>query len=105
MSNHRGTVESVRAEIISAIAEVRSVAQAEHDESRQTSADWLDAQFADVTDARGLRGAAADGLSLYGGNGSFSGLPSRITPPLIWLGRCVVGGPGSCGTRRGLVSR
>ena len=72
MSNDRGTVESVRAEIISAIAEVRSVAHAEHDESRQTTADWLDALFADVTDARGLREGAADALSLYGGNGSFS---------------------------------
>lgn len=67
MGNDRGTVEFVRAEIISAIAEVRSVAQAEHDESRQMTADWLDAQLADVTDARGLREAAADGLSLYGG--------------------------------------
>lgn len=72
MSNDRGTVESVRAEIISAIAEVRTVAQAEHDESRQMTADWLDAQFVDVTDARALRGSAAEALSLYGGNGSFS---------------------------------
>lgn len=72
MSNDRGTVESVRAEIISATAEARSVAQVEHDESRQTTADWLDAQFADVTDARALRASADDALSLYGGNGSFS---------------------------------
>ena len=41
MSSKPRTVESVRAEIISAITEVRSVAQAEHDESRQTTADLL----------------------------------------------------------------
>jgi hypothetical protein len=35
MSNGRRTVEAVRDEIISAIAEVRSVARAEHDESRK----------------------------------------------------------------------
>ena len=68
----RTTVESVRAEIIAAIEEVRSVAQAEHDESRTMTADWLDAQFSGVTDARGLRGAAASALALYGGAGSFS---------------------------------
>ena len=72
MNNKPKTVESVRAEIITAIAEVRTVAQTEHDESRKMTADCLDAQFADVTDARDLREAAADALSLYGGNGSFS---------------------------------
>lgn len=72
MSSRTKTVEAVREEIMTAIAEVRSVAQAEQDESRQTTANWFDARFADVTDTRGLRVAAADGLSLYGGNGSFS---------------------------------
>lgn len=42
----KGTaVESVRTEIIAAIEEVRTVARAEQDESREMTADWLDAQF------------------------------------------------------------
>lgn len=60
------TVEAVRNEIVSAIAEVRAVARAEHDESRQVTADYLD------TNARALRAAAADAQVLYGGAGSFS---------------------------------
>lgn len=72
MGNHQRTVNAVRAEITSAIAEVRSVAQLEHDAQRQRTADWLDKQFMDVTDAHTLRSAAADALSFYGGNGSFS---------------------------------
>jgi hypothetical protein len=72
MRNDPGTVESVRAEIFSAIAEVRTVARSEHDEPRNQTADWLDAQFGGVADARGLREAAASALALYGGAGSFS---------------------------------
>ncbi|WP_420178728.1 DUF6966 domain-containing protein [Paenarthrobacter sp. TA1.8] len=72
MGNHQRTVDAVRAEITSAIAEVRSVARLEHDVQRQHTADWLDKQFIDVTDAHALRSAAAVALSLYGGNGSFS---------------------------------
>lgn len=66
------TVEAVRNEIVSAIAEVRAVARAEHDESRQVTADYLDSQFAGITNARALRAAAADAQVLYGGAGSFS---------------------------------
>lgn len=66
------TVEAFRAEIVSAVAEVRAVARAEHDESRQMTADYLDAEFAGITDARSLRAAAADVQVLYGGAGSFS---------------------------------
>lgn len=72
MSSEQGTIESVRDDIIAAIAEVRSVARAEHDEPRSRTADWLDALFAGVTDAHGLREAAAEALTLCGGNGSFS---------------------------------
>ena len=70
------TVEAVRDEIVSAIAEVRAVARAEHDESRQMTADYLDAQFADITKVRALRAAAADAQALYGGAGSFSDVGS-----------------------------
>lgn len=68
--NHQRTVDVVRDAITSAIAEVRSVAQLKHDVQRQHTADWLEKQFVDVSDARVLRSAAADALSLYGGNGS-----------------------------------
>ena len=72
MNNGRGTVECVRAEIISAIVEVRTVARSEHDERRHHAADWLDGLFVDATDAHSLREAAASALSLYGGAGSFA---------------------------------
>lgn len=72
MAGVRPTVDSVRADIISAIAEVRAVAQAEHDEQRTRTADYLDQRFADVTDRQGLRDAADGALSLYGGAGSFA---------------------------------
>lgn len=72
MIRRRPTIEAVRAEIVAAIAEVRSVARSEHDEQRNHAADWLDALFFDVTDRRGLREAAATALTLYGGWGSFS---------------------------------
>lgn len=72
MRRSPNTVEAVRAEIISAIKEVRTVARSEHDDQRSRVADWLDEQFMDVTDGRGLRGAAANALTLYGGAGSFS---------------------------------
>ncbi|WP_210063460.1 glycine betaine ABC transporter substrate-binding protein [Pseudarthrobacter sp. PvP004] len=72
MGNQHRNVDAVRDEITSAIAEVRSVAQLEHDVQRQRTADWLDKQFVGVDDAPTLREAAASALSLYGGNGSFS---------------------------------
>ncbi|MDQ0661590.1 hypothetical protein QFZ35_000088 [Arthrobacter ulcerisalmonis] len=72
MGSERITVESVRDDIISAIAEVRSVARAEHDEGRNQTADWLDVLFAGVNDAHGLREAAAEASTLYGGWGSFA---------------------------------
>jgi hypothetical protein len=69
--NH-ATVSSALNEIISAIAEVRRVAQAEHDEPRSFTADYLDREFAQVNDRRSLRAAASNALTLYGGWGSFS---------------------------------
>lgn len=72
MIGKRRNLEAVRDEILSAIAEVRTVARSEHDEQRNHAADWLDELFIDVTDKRGLREAAATALTLYGGWGSFS---------------------------------
>lgn len=72
MSSKPKTMESVRDEILSAIAEVRAVARSEHDEQRTNTADWLVGLFVDVTDVHSLREAAASALSLYGGAGSFS---------------------------------
>ena len=73
MSRKPRTVEAVRDEIISAVAEVRSVARLEQDNQRAHAADWLDEQFAGIANRRALRAAAADALgSLYrGGMGSF----------------------------------
>lgn len=69
-------MEAARDEIAGAISEVRAVARAENDESRQMAADYLDAQFAGITDARALREAAANAQALYGGAGSFSDVGS-----------------------------
>jgi hypothetical protein len=54
---HETTVEAVRHVIISAVAEVRSVAQTEQDKHRNHAADSPDGQFAGVRDRRVLRGA------------------------------------------------
>lgn len=59
----RRRVESVRDDVIAAIAEVRSVARAEQDEAWNRTADYLDAQFASVTVARAVRAAAAGTVS------------------------------------------
>jgi hypothetical protein len=72
MSNRPKTAEAVRDEIISAIAEVRAVARAEHNEARNKTADWLDGLFVGATDAGNLREASARALTLYGGAGSFA---------------------------------
>ena len=72
MSSKPEAVVAVRDEIISAIAEVRAVARSERDDQRKSTADWLDEQFIDVMDGRGLREASANALALYGGAGSFS---------------------------------
>ncbi|MBG6189088.1 hypothetical protein IWX64_000008 [Arthrobacter sp. CAN_A212] len=72
MSDGPRTVQAVRDEIIAAIAEVRAAALLGQDEQRAHTADWLDRQFADVTDRRGLREASDQALTLYrGGTGSF----------------------------------
>jgi hypothetical protein len=75
MSRKPRTVEAVRDEIISAVTEVRSVARSEQDNQRAQAANWLDEQFAGITNRREreLRGAASYALgSLYrGGMGSF----------------------------------
>ncbi|WP_164206972.1 hypothetical protein [[Micrococcus luteus] ATCC 49442] len=72
MSSKPRTVEAVRTEILSAIAEVRAAALLGRDEQRARTADWLDGLFAGVFDRRGLREASAQGLTLYrGGMGSF----------------------------------
>jgi hypothetical protein len=46
VSNKPKTLDAVRDEIISAIAEVRAVARSEHDEQRNRTADWLNGLFA-----------------------------------------------------------
>lgn len=72
MNSKRSTVDAVRNDILDAIAEVRTVARSEHDEQRNSTADWLDEQFIDATDAHALRDAAANALTLYAGMGSFA---------------------------------
>lgn len=73
LSRKPRTVEAVRDEIISAVTEVRSVARSEQDNQRAQAANWLDEQFAGITNRRELRGADSYALgSLYrGGMGSF----------------------------------
>ena len=66
------TVESVREEVFSAIAEVGTVARAAHDPSRIMAADRPEGLFVEVTDRSALREAAASALTVYGGAGSFS---------------------------------
>jgi hypothetical protein len=71
MSSKPHTVDAVRTEIVSAIAEVRAAARLGQDEQRAHTADWFDELFAGVFDRRGLREASAQGLTLYrGGMGS-----------------------------------
>jgi hypothetical protein len=72
MSSKRWAVEAVRDEILSAIAEVRTVARSEDDTQRSHAADWLLELFVGVEDRRSLRATAAKARSLYGGTGSFS---------------------------------
>ncbi|MFJ6418256.1 DUF6966 domain-containing protein [Paeniglutamicibacter sp. NPDC091659] len=72
MKNERWSVDAVRDEIVSAIAEVRFVARSEHDEHRAHAADWLEEQFIDAKDGHALREASAKAFTLYGGMGSFS---------------------------------
>jgi hypothetical protein len=72
VTNKPKTIEAVRDDVVSAIAEVRAVARAERDDRRNHTADWLDRLFVGVMDANGLREAAAEALTLYGGMGSFS---------------------------------
>ncbi|POH61163.1 hypothetical protein [Arthrobacter glacialis] len=72
MNSKHSSVNEVRDDILVAIAEVRTVARSEHDEQRNSTADWLDGQFIDVTDARTLRAAASNALTLYAGMGSFA---------------------------------
>jgi len=72
MNCKRLTVDVASNDIIAAIAEVRTVARSEHDERRNSTADWLDEQFIDVADAHALRAAAVNALTLYAGMGSFA---------------------------------
>ncbi len=84
MTSSQRTVETVRDEIIAATAELRTVARSEHDEARAHVADWLDEQFAGVTDEHSLHEAAADGLSLYrGGMGSFQDVGSSASAHVV----------------------
>jgi hypothetical protein len=72
MSSKPHTVDAVRTEIVSVIAEVCAAARLGQDEQRAHTADWLDELFAGVSDRCGLREASAQGLTLYrGGMGSF----------------------------------
>lgn len=73
MSRKPSTVQAVLDDIISAIADVRAVAEAQGDESRKYTAGYLEGLFVDVTDRRSLRRAAGRALGVYsGGSGSFS---------------------------------
>lgn len=85
MSSKRRTVIAVRDEIISAVTEVHSVARSEQDKQRDHAADWLNQQFAGVTDRRVLRGAASDALgSLYrGGIGSFQDVGTEASSQVV----------------------
>lgn len=84
MSSAQSTVEAVRDEIIVAVAELRAVAQSEHDERRANVADWLDDLFADVMDEHSLHEAAAEGLGMYrGGMGSFQDVGSAASAHVV----------------------
>lgn len=83
MNNERQSLEPVRDDIIAAIADLRAVARIEHDERRNHVADWLDGLFADVMDANGLRKAAAEALTLYGGAGSFADVGSTESARVV----------------------
>jgi hypothetical protein len=84
MTSTQRTVEAVRDEIIAAAAELRTVAQSEHDEARARVADCLDEQFAGVTDEHSLHEAAAEGLGLYrGGMGSFQDVGSSASARVV----------------------
>jgi len=72
MSSRGLSVEAVRDDIIAAVAEVRAVAKAEHDERRNHTADWLDGLFGCPLNGEDLREAAAEALTLYAGAGSFA---------------------------------
>ena len=77
VSVRRSTVDEVRREIISAIAELRVVARSEGDGPRDQASDWLEQLFAGIEDQQALRRASARGLGLYrGGMGSFQDVGS-----------------------------
>jgi hypothetical protein len=84
MSSKQRTVEAVRDEIIAASAELRTVAQSEHDEARAHVADWLDGRFAGVTDEQDLHEASAEALTMYrGGMGSFQDVGSAASSHVV----------------------
>ena len=77
VSVRRSTVDEVRREIISAIAELRVVARSEEDGPRDQASDWLEQLFAGIEDQQALRRASAQALGLYrGGMGSFQDVGS-----------------------------
>jgi hypothetical protein len=75
--------EAIRDDTIAAVADLRAVARIEHDERRNHTADWLDGLFADVIDASGLREAAAEALTLFGGAGSFADVGSAESARVV----------------------
>ena len=78
------TLQAMVDKIIAAIAELRAVAQSEHDESRAHVSDWLDERFADVTDEQDLYEAATEALTLYrGGMGSFQDVGSAASAHVV----------------------
>jgi hypothetical protein len=80
MSTSRRDFDALKGEIVSAIAEVRAVAESEGDEARHDASDWLQQLFVEVEDRRGLREASARGLALYrGGMGSFQDVGSAAS--------------------------
>ncbi|MHA7284503.1 DUF6966 domain-containing protein [Arthrobacter sp. TMS2-4] len=84
MSNEQRTVGALRDEIIAATAELRTVAQAEHDEARAHVADWLDGLFAGVTEEKELQEASTKALTLYrGGMGSFQDVGTAASEHVV----------------------
>jgi len=85
MSRKPRTIETVRDEVVAATAELRAVARREQDKPRNQAADWLDGQFAGITDRRALREAASNALgSLYrGGMGSFQDVGTEASSQAV----------------------
>jgi hypothetical protein len=97
MSSRGLSVEAVRDDIIAAVAEVRAVAKAEHDERRNHTADWLDGLFGCPLNAEDLRPRQRHSLCTpERGHLPTSEPLSRRVPSTSWRGPWSAGVPGSC---------